>query len=86
MADGVELCNAFDELNDPADQKARFLEQANFHKQGDADAMPYDEDYIEALEHGLPPTVGFGLSERVFSFLVDRPIRDCVFFPIVRAK
>jgi len=86
VADGVELCNAFDELNDPMDQKERFLEQTSFKKQGDKEAMPFDKDYIEALEHGMPPTVGFGFSERVFSFLVDKPIRDCVFFPIVKGK
>ena len=84
--DGVELCNAFDELNDPIDQRARFEEQAKFGEKGDPDAMPFDEDFVEALEYGMPPTVGFGLSERVFSFLVDKPIRDCVFFPIVREK
>ncbi|MFH1896459.1 MAG: lysine--tRNA ligase [bacterium] len=86
VANGVELCNAFDELNDPLDQKERFLEQVGFQKQGDTEAMLFDKDYVEALEYGMPPTVGFGLSERVFSFLIDKPIRDCVFFPIVRPK
>lgn len=86
MAGGTELGNGFSELNDPVDQKERFLEQQKMRDAGDKEAQMYDRDFVEALEYGLPPTAGFGMSERVFSFLMDRPIRECVFFPMMREE
>ena len=53
---------------------------------GDEEAQRYDKDYIEALEHGMPPTCGFGVSERLFSFLMDKPVRDCQIFPLMKPK
>ena len=81
-----ELCNAFAELNDPIDQKNRFLEQMKAKEGGDAEAMMMDEDFVEALEYGMPPAFGFGFSERFFSFLMNRSIRETVIFPSVREK
>jgi lysyl-tRNA synthetase, class II len=84
VAGRSELCNAFSELNDPIDQKNRFLEQAKAREAGDVEAMAMDEDFVEALEYGMPPAFGFGFSERFFSFLMDRSIRECVIFPPVK--
>jgi lysyl-tRNA synthetase class 2 len=86
MAGGTELGNGFSELNDPIDQKERFLEQQKMRDAGDKEAQMYDQDFIEALEYGMPPTAGLGMSERVFSFLMDKPIRECVFFPMMRRE
>lgn len=84
MAGGTELGNGFSELNDPLDQRARFEEQQKMRDAGDQEAQMMDEDFVTALEYGMPPTGGFGMSERVFSFLMDKPIRECVFFPSMR--
>ncbi|RJR24343.1 lysine--tRNA ligase [Candidatus Microgenomates bacterium] len=86
MAGGTELGNGFSELNDPIDQKERFIEQQKLREAGDEEAQMYDRDFVEALEYGMPPTAGFGMSERVFSFLVDKPIRETVFFPTMRGN
>ncbi len=86
MAGGTELGNGFSELNDPLDQRIRFEEQQKLRDEGDSEAQMIDEDFIEALEYGMPPTAGFGMSERVFSFLMDKPIRECVFFPPMRSE
>lgn len=86
VAGGSELCNAFSELNDPIDQKNRFLEQMEAKASGDAEAMMLDEDFVEALEYGMPPAFGFGMSERFFTFLMNRSIRETVIFPSVREK
>jgi lysyl-tRNA synthetase class 2 len=53
---------------------------------GDAEAQMFDEDYVKALEHGMPPTAGFAYSERLFAVLVDKPVRETVFFPLMRKK
>ena len=84
MAGGTELGNGFSELNDPLDQRKRFEEQQKLRDAGDKEAQMYDEDFVTALEYGMPPTAGFGMSERFFSFLMDKPIRECVFFPPMR--
>ena len=84
MAGGSELCNAFSELNDPVDQEERFKEQKKLREAGDEEAQMYDEDFVEALGYGMPPTAGFGMSERFFAFLMDKPVRECVFFPTMR--
>lgn len=82
---GSELANGYTELNDPIDQAERFKEQAKMREAGDAEAQMFDKDFVEALEHGMPPTTGFGYSERLFSVLANKPIRECVIFPLVKS-
>ncbi len=86
IAWGTELGKGFSELNDPIDQRARFAEQMKLRAEGDAEAQPLDLDFVEALEYGMPPTAGFGLSERLFAVLSDLPIRETVLFPPMREK
>lgn len=81
---GSELGNGYSELNDPIDQAERFSEQAILREGGDEEAQMFDKDFIEALEYGMPPACGFGLSERVFSFLANKPIRETQTFPLMR--
>lgn len=83
---GSELGNGYSELNDPVDQAERFAEQARLREEGDDEAQMADGEFIEALEFGMPPTCGFGLSERVFAFLSDKTIRECQTFPLLRPK
>lgn len=83
---GSEIGNGYSELNDPIDQAARFEEQAKLREEGDTEAQMHDKDFVEALEQGMPPTSGFGFSERLFSFLANKPIRECVFFPLMRPE
>lgn len=86
FAGGTELGNGFSELNDPLDQKKRFEEQQRLRKAGDEEAQMYDRDFVEALEYGMPPTAGFGMSERFFAFLMNKPMRECVLFPLMRRE
>jgi len=81
---GSEVGKGFSELNDPLDQAERFLEQSKLREAGDEEAQMYDADYVEAMEYGMPPTCGFGLSERLFCFLADKPARECQIFPLMR--
>lgn len=81
VAWGTELGKGFSELNDPIDQRKRFEEQMKLREAGDKEAQQIDEDYIEALEYGMPPAAGFGLSERLFSVIMDKPVRETVLFP-----
>ena len=83
---GAELANAFTELNDPVDQWLRFTEQQDDRAAGDADAMPLDEDYVNALMYGMPPTGGVGIGiDRLTMLFADQPtIRDVVLFPAMR--
>lgn len=83
---GSEIGNGYSELNDPLDQTERFQEQAKLREEGDSEAQMHDKEFVEALEYGMPPTCGFGVSERLFSFLMDKPIRECVLFPLLRPK
>jgi len=83
---GSENGNGYSELNDPIDQAERFAEQQKLRDKGDQEAQMYDKDFVEALEHGMPPTCGFGLSERLFAFLMDKPMRDCQIFPLMKPK
>jgi len=84
VAGGCELGNGFAELNDPLDQYDRFASQQKLLEAGDEEAQPMDTDFIEALEYGMPPTAGWGLSERLFSFFVNKPIRETTLFPLMR--
>lgn len=84
MIAGSELGKGFSELNDPQDQKKRFEEQEKLRVEGDEEAQMNDNDFVEALEYGMPPAFGFGLSERLFSFLMNKSIRECTLFPLVR--
>jgi len=83
---GSEMGNGYSELNDPLDQEERFKEQEKLRKAGDQEAQMFDKDFVEALEHGMPPTCGFGVSERLFSFLMDKPARETQIFPLMRPK
>ncbi|OGE87707.1 MAG: lysine--tRNA ligase [Candidatus Doudnabacteria bacterium RIFCSPLOWO2_02_FULL_49_13] len=86
IAGGAELGNGFSELNDPLDQRGRFEEQMKMKAAGDKEAHSMDEDYVEALEYGMPPAVGYGMSERVFAVLMNRSIRETVIFPPMKEE
>ncbi|MDO8536689.1 MAG: lysine--tRNA ligase [bacterium] len=86
MACGTELGKGFSELNDPLDQRARFEEQEKLRGAGDKEAQRLDEDYLEAMEYGMPPAAGFGVSERLFAVLMGKPVRETVIFPLMRPK
>lgn len=83
---GSEIGNGFSELNDPLDQRARFELQQKLLDSGDEEAMMPEWDFVEMLEHGMPPTCGFGFGERLFTFLADKPIRETQFFPLMKPK
>lgn len=86
VAAGTELGKGFSELNDPADQRARFEEQMKLREAGDTEAQMIDEDFLEALEYGMPPAAGFGISERLFAVLMNKPVRETVIFPLMRKR
>lgn len=86
LAGGTEVGNGWSELNDPIDQKERFEVQQKLRKEGDEEAQMMDEDFVEALEYGMPPSAGFGLSQRLFAVLVNKPIRETILFPTLRPK
>jgi len=81
LAYGSELGKGFGELNDPVDQTERFEAQMKLRDAGDSEAQILDKDFVEALEYGMPPAAGFGLSERLFSMLMDKSVRETVIFP-----
>ncbi|MCX6799947.1 MAG: hypothetical protein NT091_02265 [Candidatus Falkowbacteria bacterium] len=83
---GSELGNGYSELNDPIDQENRFVEQEEMRAGGDEEAQMHAYEFVEALEHGMPPTCGFGMSERVFAFFMNKPVRECQIFPLMRPK
>ena len=83
---GSELGNGYSELNDPIDQAQRFDQQRKLREAGDEEAQMYDDDFVEALEYGMPPTCGFGMSERVFSYLMNKNMRECQIFPLMKPK
>ncbi len=83
---GSEMGKGYSELNDPQDQRARFEEQQKMRDQGDDEAQRLDEEYVRAMEYGMPPAFGFGVSERLFSFLENRPAHEAQLFPLLRPK
>lgn len=83
---GSEVGNGYSELNDPIDQKERFISQQKLIEKGDTEAMMQDDEFVEMLEYGMPPTCGFGFGERLFSILADKPLRETQLFPLMRPK
>jgi len=85
---GLEMGNAFTEVNDPFDQEQRFLEMGRLYAPDDDEAHPMDEDYLRAMKYGMPPNGGFGLGvDRLVMLLADRPtIREVILFPLLRAR
>ena len=83
---GSEMGKGFSELNDPVDQRDRFLKQQALRDAGDEEAQMADMDFVEALEYGMPPAFGFGVSERLFSFLMGTDVREGQLFPLMRPR
>jgi lysyl-tRNA synthetase class 2 len=83
---GSEVGRGYSELNDPEDQRQRFEVQRQLLEGGDEEAMMPDWEFVEMLEHGMPPTCGFGFGERFFAFLVGKPLRETQLFPLMRPK
>ncbi len=86
IAGASELGNGWAEVNDPIDQRNRFEEQMKLREAGDAEAQMMDEDFVEALEYGMPPAFGFGMGERFFAFLMNKSVRETVIFPTIKKK
>jgi len=83
---GTEAGNGYSELNDPFDQAKRFEEQKKQREAGDEEAQMYDEEFVEALKYGMPPATGFGVSDRLFALLIDKSIRECTTFPLLKPE
>jgi lysyl-tRNA synthetase, class II len=83
---GSEVGKGFSELNDPVDQRERFMKQQALRDAGDDEAQMADMEYVEAMEYGMPPAFGFGISERFFSFLLDKPVREAQIFPLMKPR
>ena len=83
---GAEMTNGFAELNNPLDQRARFEEQNKLLEKGDTEAMMPDMEFVEMLEHGMPPAFGMGFGDRLFATLAGKPLREIQMFPLMRPK
>ena len=83
---GSEIGRGYSELNDPIDQRARFEAQRLLLEKGDTEAMMPDWEFVEMLDHGMPPTCGFGFGERLFAVLIGKPLRETQLFPLVKPK
>jgi lysyl-tRNA synthetase, class II len=83
---GSEVGRGYSELNDPVDQRERFLVQQELLDRGDEEAMMPDWEFVEMLEYGMPPTCGFGFGERLFAFLAGKPLRETQLFPLMKPK
>ena len=83
---GSEVGRGYSELNDPIDQAKRFEEQKKLLEAGDEEAMMPDLEFVEMLEHGMPPTCGFGFGERLFAIMANKPLRELQTFPLMRPK
>jgi lysyl-tRNA synthetase class 2 len=83
---GSEAANGFTELNDPQEQRERFMVQQHLLERGDKEAMMPDLEFVDMLEHGMPPTFGMGLGDRLFALLADKPVRETVYFPFVKPR
>jgi len=88
ICNGKEICNSFTELNDPIDQRKRFEEQLVLGKRGDDEAMVLDEDFLRALEYGMPPTAGLGIGmDRLAMIMTNQnSIQDVLFFPQMKPE
>lgn len=86
IAGTSELGNGWAEVNDPIDQRKRFEDQMKLREAGDIEAQMMDEDFVEALEYGMPPAFGFGMGERFFAFLMNKSVRETVIFPTIKEK
>jgi lysyl-tRNA synthetase, class II len=83
---GTEVGNGYSELNNPLEQRARFELQQELIDRGDEEAMMVDDEFVEMLEHGMPPACGFGFGERLFAILENHPVRETQLFPLMRPK
>ena len=88
ICNGKEICNAFSELNDPIDQRERFEEQLKLAKRGDDEAMVLDEDFLNSIEYGMPPTAGLGIGIDRLSMIMtnSNSIQDVLFFPQMKSE
>ena len=83
---GSEVGKGYSELNDPLDQATRFAQQQKLREAGDEEAQRFDKDFVRAMEYGMPPAFGFGVSERLFALLENKPIHETQLFPLLRPR
>ena len=83
---GSEVGRGYSELNDPIDQRGRFEAQKKLLESGDTEAMMPDWEFVEMLEHGMPPTCGYGFGERLFAIMANKPMRETSMFPLMKER
>lgn len=83
---GSEIGRGYSELNNPIQQRDNFETQKKLIEGGDEEAMMPDYEFVEMLEHGMPPTCGFGFGDRLFAFLAGLPLRETILFPLIKEK